>query len=67
MSTLKAHDQQVSVLHIGKYFPPDPGGMETYLHDLMVSSLPGHAIYCAGAPIPTRRHLDSSAIPSLGI
>ena len=33
------HDQQVSILHVGKYFPPDPGGMETYLRDLMVNSL----------------------------
>jgi len=39
MSISEPHDQQVSVLHVGKYFPPDPGGMETYLHDLMVSSL----------------------------
>ena len=23
------------VLHVGKYFPPDVGGMETYLHDLV--------------------------------
>jgi glycosyltransferase involved in cell wall biosynthesis len=28
----------VRVLHVGKYFPPDPGGMETYLRDLMVCS-----------------------------
>ncbi len=36
-----AHDAQkkVEVLHVGKYFPPDPGGMETYLRDLMVCSL----------------------------
>ena len=23
------------VLHVGKYFPPDVGGMETYLHGLV--------------------------------
>ncbi len=28
---------QVKVLHIGKYFPPYAGGMETYLRDLMVA------------------------------
>ena len=28
----------MKVLHIGKYFPPDPGGMETYLRDLMICS-----------------------------
>ena len=28
--------QPVKILHIGKYFPPDPGGMETYLRDLMI-------------------------------
>ena len=26
----------MKILHIGKYFPPDPGGMETYLRDLMI-------------------------------
>ena len=28
----------MKILHIGKYFPPDPGGMETYLRDLMICS-----------------------------
>lgn len=39
MSAQKRHDEQVGVLHVGKYFPPDRGGMEIYLRDLMVSSL----------------------------
>ena len=38
MSTLTPSNTPISVLHIGKYFPPHVGGMETYLRDLMVAS-----------------------------
>ena len=39
MSHATKTQDEIAVLHVGKYFPPDPGGMETYLRDLMVCSL----------------------------
>ena len=38
MSDSAWNNKPVSVLHVGKYFPPHVGGMETYLRDLMVAS-----------------------------
>jgi glycosyltransferase involved in cell wall biosynthesis len=37
MSSLVSSEAPTKVLHIGKYFTPHVGGMETYLRDLMVS------------------------------
>lgn len=39
MNTAHAKEQTVRVIHVGKYFPPDRGGMETYLRDLMFGLL----------------------------
>jgi len=36
--TMASSDTGTTVLHVGKHFPPDAGGMETYLRDLMVAS-----------------------------
>ena len=38
MSEAPCNKAPISVLHVGKYFPPHVGGMETYLRDLMVTS-----------------------------
>ena len=38
MSKALCDNKPISVLHVGKYFPPHVGGMETYLRDLMVAS-----------------------------
>ena len=38
MSEAPCNKTPISVLHVGKYFPPHVGGMETYLRDLMVAS-----------------------------
>ena len=35
------------VLHIGKYFPPHVGGMETYLHSLMHALVTLNIVPCA--------------------
>ena len=38
MSAGESSNHPITVLHIGKYFPPHAGGMETFLRDLMASS-----------------------------
>ena len=39
-NSAEATDDRLKVLHIGKYFPPYRGGMESYLRDLMTALKP---------------------------
>lgn len=63
------------ILHVGKFFPPVPGGIETYLADLLVASLDAgleaaalvHQPYRPAAPVPSRyTQLPLFTTPSYG-
>jgi glycosyltransferase involved in cell wall biosynthesis len=54
-----------SVLHIGKYYPPHAGGMETHLHDLVShqsSMLPVEVLVANDRPVDLTEVMDGARI-----
>ena len=56
---LSINKQPISALHIGKYFPPHHGGMETYMLDLIFASK-RYGVECAAIVHTTGRVVVSS-------
>jgi len=56
---LSINKQSITALHVGKYFPPHHGGMETYMMDLLFSSKQ-HGMECAAIVHTTGRAAAST-------
>ena len=55
--------KRISVLHIGKFYPPHPGGMETHVHDLAVRQ----ASVCSVRVIVANKHHRSEVSEMEGV